>query len=192
MQQHDLAGEAARLAEIVGRQHDLDAARDHRTDHVLDRLGGGGIEARGRLVEEQHLRIARERAGEREALLLAAGQPPRRPLAQSCEADQRRAVRRCAGRHSARAVPALGERIFDVGGGGAAQHDRTLEHDGAALRRGVRRPPQVTRPEVGSIRPMARRISVVLPEPFGPISTVGAPGINVSEMPSRIVTPRTP
>ena len=54
------------------------------------------------------------------------------------------------------------------------------------------RPPQVTRPAVGSIRPMARRISVVLPEPFGPISTVGAPDMKVSEMPSRIVTPGTP
>ena len=53
-------------------------------------------------------------------------------------------------------------------------------------------PPQVTRPDVGSIKPMARRISVVLPEPLGPISTVGAPDINVSEMPSRIVTPGTP
>ena len=76
MQQHDLAGEAARFAEIVGRQHHLDAARNHGPDHIFNCFGGGGIEACGRLVEEQNLRIAGERAGERQPLLLAAGQPP--------------------------------------------------------------------------------------------------------------------
>ena len=35
---------------------------------------------------------------------------------------------------------------------------------------------------------MAARNSVVLPAPFGPIRTVGAPGASVSETPSRIVT----
>ena len=74
MQQHDLAGEPSRLAEIVRRHHDLDAARGDRADDVLDRLGRGGIEARGRLVEKQHLRVARQRAGKRQPLLLAAGQ----------------------------------------------------------------------------------------------------------------------
>ena len=64
MQQHDLAGQAARLAEIVGGEHDLDAARDHRADHILDRLGGGGIEARGRLIEEKDFGIAGQRAGQ--------------------------------------------------------------------------------------------------------------------------------
>ena len=52
-------------------------------------LGGGGVEARGRLVEEQHLRIAGERASKRQPLLLAAGQPPRRTIAQPGKSDQR-------------------------------------------------------------------------------------------------------
>src|SRR5262249_49431965 len=42
------------------------------------------------------------------------------------------------------------------------------------------RPPQVTRPDVGATSPTASRISVLLPEPFGPTSTVGAPAPMVS------------
>ena len=83
MQQHDLAGEAPRLAEIVRRHHDLDAARGDGADDVLDRLGGGRIEARGRLVEKQHLRIPGERARQRQPLLLAAGQLARRAVAEA-------------------------------------------------------------------------------------------------------------
>ena len=78
-----------RFAEIVRRHHDLDAARRDRAHHVLDRLGGGRIEACGRLVEEQNLRILGERARERQALLLAAGQLPRGPLGDRVQPDQR-------------------------------------------------------------------------------------------------------
>ena len=106
VQQHDLAGEPPRLAEIVRRHHHLDAARGDRADDVLDRLGGGRIEARGRLVEKQHLRIPGERARERQPLLLAAGELARRPLAEPVEADQRRAARRHGRSRSARATPA--------------------------------------------------------------------------------------
>src|SRR5215475_6566166 len=49
------------------------------------------------------------------------------------------------------------------------------------------RPPQVTRPALGAISPMASRISVLLPEPFGPTSTVGAPAPIVSAR-SRTIT----
>ena len=41
------------------------------------------------------------------------------------------------------------------------------------------RPPQVTCPPVGATSPIATRSSVVLPAPFGPISTVGAPGMKL-------------
>ena len=83
-----VAADAPGLAEIVGRHHHLDAARGDRAHDVLDRLGGGGIETRGRLVEKQHLRIARQRAGEREPLLFAARQPPRRTRCETVKADQ--------------------------------------------------------------------------------------------------------
>ncbi len=85
--EHDVAGEPARLAEVVRRHHDLDAGRRRwRAAMSSTALVAAGIEARGRLVEEQHLRIAGERAGEREALLLAARQPSGRPVGQMREA----------------------------------------------------------------------------------------------------------
>ena len=47
-----------------------------------------------------------ERAREREPLLLAAGEPPRRPLAEPAEADQREQFARRAASRSARGTPA--------------------------------------------------------------------------------------
>ena len=84
----DVAGEPARFAEIMGRHHDLDAAVAHSADDVFHRLGGGRIEARGRLVEKQHRRIARERPRQRQPLLLAAGQPSRGAIGEMTETDQ--------------------------------------------------------------------------------------------------------
>src|SRR5215468_4530687 len=52
MQEHDVAGKAPRLAKVVRGHHDLDVALGDGANQVLERLGGRGIEARGRLVEE--------------------------------------------------------------------------------------------------------------------------------------------
>src|SRR5690242_18271174 len=52
-------------------------------------------------------------------------------------------------------------------------------------------PPQLRPPRDGARSPMARRSSVVLPEPFGPISIVGAPSESVRVMRSRMVTAPT-
>mgnify|MGYP003693904387 CR=1 FL=1 len=46
------------------------------------------VERAERLVEQQDFRAVRERAGERDALLLAAGQLPRHARAQACEVDE--------------------------------------------------------------------------------------------------------
>src|SRR5262245_33458504 len=70
MHEHDLAGEAPRFAEIVRRHHHLDPARSNDADDVLDRLGRGRVEARGRLVEQKNLRLFGESARERQPLLL--------------------------------------------------------------------------------------------------------------------------
>src|SRR5258706_12323256 len=48
------------------------------------------------------------------------------------------------------------------------------------------RTPQLMRPDVGAIKPIASRIIVVLPQPLGPSSTVGAPGAKVSVTSCRI------
>ena len=87
--EYDLAGEPTRLAEIVRRHHDLDAGLRDRADDVLDRLGGRRIEAGGRLVEKQDLRIAGERPRQRQALLLAPRQPAGGPVGDVQEADPR-------------------------------------------------------------------------------------------------------
>ena len=72
MQENDLVGESARLAQIVGDQDNAGAASVRARDQLLDGQGGGWVEAGGGLVEEQDLGLDRQRAHQRQALLLAA------------------------------------------------------------------------------------------------------------------------
>ena len=61
-------------AHFVGDDHHghaLAGEVDHHVEHLADHFG---IERRGRLVEQHGDRVHRERAGDRDALLLAAGQ----------------------------------------------------------------------------------------------------------------------
>ena len=150
MQQHDLAGEApASPRSCVDITTLMPRAATARMMSSIA-LVAAGIEARGRLVEEQHLADRlRERAREREPLLLAAGEPARRPLAEPAEADQREQL--------ADARVALGARH-------AGCRERVARCWPAALRRSITgrwntmarrvggtcsRPPQVTRPRDG-------------------------------------------
>ena len=75
-----LVAEAARLAEVVRRHHDFGAGGVEGADDGLDLARRAGIEARGGLVEEQHLGMQRPGAREGKALLLAAGEHARRPI----------------------------------------------------------------------------------------------------------------
>ena len=109
MQQDDLAGQPPRLAEIVGRHHDLDAARGDGADHVLDRLGRGGIEAGGRLVEEQHVG---SRASARASASRCCSPPDSRRagrVARMLQPDERQQLARRAG-FARRAAPAAAAR----------------------------------------------------------------------------------
>jgi hypothetical protein len=66
----DLAGKA----HFVGHDHHghaLAGEIDHDVEHLADHFG---IERRGRLVEQHRDRVHRQRARDRDALLLAAGQ----------------------------------------------------------------------------------------------------------------------
>ena len=133
---HDVARQPPGFAEIMGCHHHLDAAPAHRADDVLDGLGGGGIEARGRLVEEQYDGVAGERARKREALLFAARQPAGGTIRQRFEADQREKLADpallfcpCDGRST--------QRIADIAACRAPEHCRALEYDGAARRRDI-------------------------------------------------------
>src|SRR6516164_1593876 len=137
MHEHDLAGEAPRLAEVMRRHHHLDPARSNDADDVLDRLGRGRVEARGRLVEQENLRLFGESARERQPLLLAAGELSRRPAAEAAEADDSDEFVDAGSAIRARHAGGR-ERITDVAGGAAAEHRRALEHDGAMRRLGSR------------------------------------------------------
>ena len=64
-------GQAAGLAEEVGAEHDGAAVLGgQRADQVDDVAGGGRVEARRRLVEEQHVGVVEERPRQREPLAL--------------------------------------------------------------------------------------------------------------------------
>src|SRR5262249_56212217 len=72
---------------VVVRRHHLDPARSNDADDVRDRLGRGRVEARGRLVEQENLRLFGEGARQRQPLLLAAGELSRRAAAEAGKAD---------------------------------------------------------------------------------------------------------
>ena len=83
VQEDDLGGDAAGEAEVVGREDDGGAGRADLADDALDFRGGGRVEARGRLVEEQHARAQRPRRAR------ARGAAARRPRARAPAASAR-------------------------------------------------------------------------------------------------------
>ena len=104
-QPHDAVA-ALRQRVVVRHQNErgaaLDVAGEQQIDHLL---AGGLVEIAGRLVGDQDGRIGRERAGQRDALLLAAGKLRRivmQPFGQSdlgqflARARERRRPRRPA------------------------------------------------------------------------------------------------
>jgi hypothetical protein len=113
----------------VRRHHDLDVFAGDANDNILHGLGCRGVEACGRLVEEEHLRCTGKRAREGEALLFAARQLPRGPVRQARKANLSEQVRHRGGigRPSRRR-----EREDDVGSCASPQHHWLLKHDGAA------------------------------------------------------------
>ena len=93
------------------------------------RLGRGGVEAGGRLVEEEHLGRAGKRARESKALLLAARETTGGTVGQCCQPDLREQLSyRCRIGCATRCR----QRESDIGCRSSPQHHRLLEHDGAA------------------------------------------------------------
>ncbi len=58
-------------------------------DQIEERVGGLGVELRGRLVEQQQLRLERERRCKRHTLQLATGELARRAVGEVRRADER-------------------------------------------------------------------------------------------------------
>ncbi len=72
---HDAVGHRQRFFLVVRHVDGGDAELAlQRADLLAQRHADLGVERRERLVEQQHLRLDGERAGERHALLLAAGE----------------------------------------------------------------------------------------------------------------------
>src|SRR6185503_10410946 len=87
MHEHDIAGKALGLAEVMRAHHDFHAACAHGANDVFDRFGCGRVEACGWFIEEQDAGVTRESARQREPLLLAARQAPSGPAIEPGEAD---------------------------------------------------------------------------------------------------------
>ncbi len=79
----DLAREADLMRDDDHRHPDLGEVA-HHVEHLADELR---VERRGRLVEQHQLRVHRQRARDRDALLLAAGERHRVGVALVAEAD---------------------------------------------------------------------------------------------------------
>ena len=139
-----------------------------------------GVERAERLVEQQHARLDRQRAGERHALALAAGELRRiaaRRSRSSCTRSSSSSTRsrdlRLGGRVAARPhAQAEGDVLEHASCGGTARSAGTRSRRGARARRADARPRRRTgpRPRSGNSSPAMMRSSVVLPEPDGPSS----------------------
>ncbi len=71
---HDAPPGPRRDVELMGDEHDGDAALVQLLEQRDDLIGGAAVERAGRLVGKENVRIVGERAGDRHALLLAAGE----------------------------------------------------------------------------------------------------------------------
>ena len=73
LKKRGVVGDPGGLLHVVGDDHDRVLGLE-LVDQVLDRRGRDRVEGRARLVHQQHLRLDRDRAGDAEPLLLAAGE----------------------------------------------------------------------------------------------------------------------
>ncbi len=90
---------ALRQRGVVRHQHQRHAALGVLGEQQIDDLLAGGlVEIAGRLVRDQDRRIGRQRAGQRDALLLAAGQLRRIMMQAVAEADRSQFLRGARGR----------------------------------------------------------------------------------------------
>ena len=161
----------------------------------LDRALGLVVQRAGRLVEHQHPRVAQQRAGDRQPLLLAAGEPVAAGADHGVVA--RRAARR-PGRGSApRGRPPRSRRRWRRGFA-CSRFSRTVAVQQVGLLASPRRrsrpgppgrrsrtstPSMVTPPAVGSCSRATSEASVVLPLPVSPTRARLPPAGTVRSMP---------
>src|SRR5215208_4643273 len=138
---HDAVGHGERLLLVVGDHDGRDAeALLQGADLLAQAHPHLGVERRERLVEEEEVRRRRERAGERDALLLAARELPRVFAMLLGQADEREKLID-ATLDLGRPFSAVDEPVADVAGDGQVREQGVgLEHDAevALRRRGAR------------------------------------------------------
>ena len=137
-----------------------------------------GVEVGERLVEQQHPRLRRQGPGERDPLLLAAGEGGRAAVAEPGEADHGQGgLDPAPGARAAARSRRSGRRSC----GKSAQSWNTMptrRRSGGTCRPepATTRPPMRTSPPSSRSRPAMLRSSVVLPQPLGPSSATTDPG----------------
>ena len=100
----DPVGQALDVDQVVAGQQDGRAGRASRRDELAGHGPGLGVHAGGRLVEDEDLGPADQGHGQRQALALAARQPPVRRRGHGPQPDEiEQLVRRSAGRRGSAA-----------------------------------------------------------------------------------------
>ena len=184
-----MVGQRERLGLVVG---DVDGGRAGLADQGGDLhphpLAQVGVQVGQRLVAQDQPGVRDQRAGERDPLLLPAGQLVRVPPREVGEPDPRRASpppapgTRPGGRRRRRSANAT---LSARSGAARARSPGTpwTGRAARAARASARRRPPASRCEIEplSIRsmPARQRSSVVLPDPDGPSSTRNGPGRDV-------------
>ena len=180
---HALAHLVDHLA-VVRDHEDRRAGAVDAVEELHDPDGGVRVEVPGRLVADEERRVVDDRARDRDALLLAAGELVR-DASSSCARGRRARAppAPCAGSTSALALHL--ERVGDVLG--ALRFGSSLKSwkTQPTLRRSIgtferlsrprSRPPTMMRPLVGSSSFRSSRMIVDLPEPDAPTTKTNSP-----------------
>ena len=188
--------EPQRLGVVVGHQHGGGAGpAQHRLRLDPQRLPQRPVEVGERLVEQHDRRVGRQRPGQGDALLLAAGELVGVAARQRLQPDEGRAPRRPACRRSALGGGRARRRCCrSRSGGGTGRSPGTPSRPGACRvrprrrRRPRRRSPIRISPPSGASSPATISRMVDLPQPLGPISARCSPVARSSETPSTAAT----
>ena len=174
-QDDDAVGEHQRLPDAVGDEDDRLAARRPDAQQLVLHLDARQLVERAeRLVHQQDLRIERERAGDGDALLHAAGQLGRILGAGARETDERSRSSRAPERRPCRRRGSS-PRTSRSGRGEPGKQRALLEHHALPAAGPVTGCPATrTSPLVACSSPATMLSSVVLPQPLRPSSTTNS------------------
>ena len=154
---HSTRGHALRLRDVVGRHQQRAALGLQLREHALDLRRARAVDARQRLVEQQQRRVLDERAGDQDALALAAAERPEARVRPARRAPRARAPRRPSRGPSRATRLNHGVRPYAPISATSCARDREVEPRALGLRH-VRRPARELhrRPSGTAARPAAR------------------------------------